>query len=548
MRKIKQMVKYYEQHGTRNISKRALQRFNERVLRIYDRQFRKQECRIEELNEQRKKQPKIGLISIIIPIYNTEPYMLNELLQSLRHQSYSKFEVVLYDGGSTSLTTLAVLDEISRIDSRFHVIHGKKNLGISGNTNEAIESAHGEYCALCDHDDILSLDALWRIAVCIENESPDLIYTDEDKITNNGRLHVYPHYKPDYCPDTLISDNYFCHLCVIRKALLVEIGGLRSEFDGSQDHDLFIRIAEKTKRIVHLPYTLYSWRENSKSMSHLNMQKCLESSCKAIVEHEARMGRMVSAVPMGKVIRLRYKVDLSCPLEVIIWGETRSECQKCLEEILILHECNNLGSTFVVCQGSEKWRGINKAIKESEASYILIINAKVHGMNSDFIKELLMYAQQDGIAAVTPLLSDRKHRITHGGYAIGMKGIAQCVNERMFMKAGGWHDIMNKVHNVSAISICCCMIKKSDWIGLTEDYHSCLVSIDWSMKVIKAGKRLVYTPHATAIRERTPLLLNGMKRDKEDVERFEKQWGTAIYDPCYSSRFSKQKANYSLNP
>ena len=118
-------------------------------------------------------------------------------------------------------------------------------MGISGNTNEALKLARGEYIALCDHDDLLAPDALWRVAECIAEKQPDVIYSDEDRITQNGRRHMDPHYKPDYCPDNLISDNYICHLAVIRKPLLEEIGGLRSGFDGSQDHDLFLRLAEK---------------------------------------------------------------------------------------------------------------------------------------------------------------------------------------------------------------------------------------------------------------------------------------------------------------
>ena len=546
MSAIERIREYRKSHGTRYTLKRLAQKGRERLIGTYDRRFRREACSREELERQRQHPPAAGLISVVIPIYNTEPHMLGALLDSLKAQSYGDYEAILYDGGSTRPETLAALQAAAEGEPRFRVIHGGENRGISGNTNAAIALARGTYCALCDHDDLLTPDALWRAAECIARGQPDLIYSDEDRITQSGRRHMDPHYKPDYCPDNLVSDNYICHLAVIRKALLEEIHGLRSGFDGSQDHDLFLRLAEKTDRIIHLPYTLYSWRENFGSMSHRNLLRCLENGCRAVEEHEARMGRPVTAVPVHKEIRLWYEIDPSASVEALVWGGDEEECESCLGELAFLTGWGKISGVLITGNGQDKWKMINEAARESEADYLLIIEAGTGGMNRHFLREMIMYAQREDVAAVTPVITDRKQRITHGGYALGMKGIAQCINEGLYRTAGGWHDMMNKVHNVSAVSLCCCMVKRSGWIDLSEEYEGGLVSIDWAMKAREAGKRFILTPQATAIHEPSALLLSGRERNGADAERFRARWGEKIHDPCYSERFSREKANYGL--
>ena len=244
MRAIDRIREYRESHGTAYTLKRLGQKAAQQLLGTYDRRWRQERASEAELLAQRENQPDAGLISVVIPVYNTDPGMLRALLESLRAQTYRNFEAVLWDGGSTRAETLAVLDETAKTQGDgpavFRVIRGEENLGISGNTNEAVKAAKGDYAVLCDHDDLLAPDALWRAAECIAAKRPDVIYSDEDRITENGRRHMDPHYKPDYCPDTLVSDNYMCHMAVIRRDLLEETG-LRSGFDGSQDHDLFLR-------------------------------------------------------------------------------------------------------------------------------------------------------------------------------------------------------------------------------------------------------------------------------------------------------------------
>ena len=332
MRAIDRIREYRKSHGTAYTLKRLSQKAAQQLLGTYDRRWKQERATESELQFQRENQPDAGLISLVIPVYNTDPGMLSALLDSIRSQTYRNFEAVLWDGASTRPETIAVLEETARTDPRFRVIRGEENKGISGNTNEAVKLAKGEYTALCDHDDLLAPDALWRTAECIAANHPDVIYSDEDRITENGRRHMDPHYKPDFCPDNLVSDNYICHMAVIRHELLEETG-LRSGFDGSQDHDLFLRLTEKTEKIEHIPYVLYSWREVFSSKSHRDLWTCLENGCRASVEHERKLGRKAAAVPVNKEIRLWYEITANVTVEAIIHGKSEEECRECLAEL-----------------------------------------------------------------------------------------------------------------------------------------------------------------------------------------------------------------------
>ena len=532
MKIIARIQDYRQNHGTAYTLRRLGQKAAQQLLGTYDRRRRKETVTDTELEEQRKHQPGAGLISVVIPVYNTDPGMLNALLDSLQNQSYLNFEAVLYDGASTRTETLRILEDRSKTEPRFRVIRGEENKGISGNTNEAVKLARGEYIALCDHDDLLSPDALWQAAKRIEEKQPDMIYSDEDRITQNGRRHMDPHYKPDYCPDNLVSDNYICHLAVIRKSLLEETGGLRSGFDGSQDHDLFLRIAEKTNRIEHIPRVLYSWREVFSSASHRDLYTCLENGCRAAVEHEAALGRQAEAVPVNGVIRLWYTIPEGASVEALVHGDSEEECQECLGELQFRTDWPRLTGSILVAPEDERLPLINEAARTSSADYLLILDARATEMNRYFIREMLMYAQRDDVAGVTGVLTDRKKRITHGGFVLGTAYCAQCINEGRYITAGDWYDMMNKVHNVSAVSLCCLLVKRQNWMDADEGFRGGLAAADLGLRQRETGKWFVFTPHAQAQLEPCAMLLTGKERDPRDIEHYREKWGSTVSDPC----------------
>jgi hypothetical protein len=249
-------------------------------------------------------------------------------------------------------------------------------------------------------------------------------------------------------------------------------------------------------------------------------------------------------VPVNKEIRLWYEIPADAAVEAIVHGESEEECRECLGELQFRTDWPKLSGSLVTGGEEERIGMINEAAATSKADYLLILDAGVTDMNRYFIREMLMYAQRDDVAGVTGVLTDRKGRITHGGFAVGMEHTAQCINEGMYYRAGGWHDMMNKVHNVSAVSLGCLMAKRANWLPLDEGFRGGLASVDLGLRQRHYERWFVFTPHAKAELAPNHLLLSGTERNAADEALFEQKWGKTVHDPCYSGRFGKKKANY----
>lgn len=491
---IRRVAGYVCRYGVRHTLRRAGELLRERVLHSYDRVCIASDPTQAELAAQRTHQPDAGLISVVIPVYNTRPVFLRTLAESLTAQTYQAWEAILFDGSDRE-DTIQALDALQ--DSRIRVIHGERNFGLAGNTNEAIRHSSGAWVALCDHDDTLPPDALWHIAKAIEAEQPDMIYSDEDKLTEDGRYRTDPHQKPDFCPDNLRSGNYICHLMAIRKSLLVELGGLRPEFDGSQDHDLTMRIVEKTDRICHIPRVLYHWRTVGTSMSHQRLAQCQDAAARAVSEHIGRMGNPGRCTVENGFLRLKYDVDPSLRVKII-----------------------------PVAEGAE-YAAMNRAASEAEEDVLLFMHESVTDLSADFVHELLMYAQRDDVGAVTPMLTNRRGRVTHAGFCL-TEGDVRIRSAGLPWHAGGWHNLNRISHNVAAVSAACLMIRRDHFIPFDESWNDGLGAVDWCLRLRERGLRCVYTPHARAVCENAVLL-----RKWHDLPRLMQTW-PEMKDPCMS--------------
>ena len=478
MKKTERLKEYIETHGAGYTARRLAEKAGQELLGTWDRQWKKEKVTGEEWRRQREAQPEAGLISVVIPVYNTRARFLRELMDSLRGQSYENWEAVFYDGGSTLAETREALDRGAAEEKRFRVIHAEENRGIAGNTNAAIALARGEYIALCDHDDVLTPDALWRMGEAIAREHPDLLYSDEDMMTENGRHHMDPHRKPDFQPETLAADNYLSHLGVIRAEILREAGGLREGYDGSQDHELYLRIAQRTRKIVHVPYILYTWRKLSSSLSRQHLDQCLWAGCRANMDLSPIP---VTAVPVEQKIRLWYDFPRNASVEAVIFCSDEEGCRDALADLQAQAPWPNLKAALAVTGLENLEETLNQAAEESRADYLLFLDAAGMVETRHFFRELLMYAQMDGVAGVTPVLTDRKGRITFGGWVRGR-------NDQMGLKngAGGPRDRMNKVHNVDGVSPACLMVRRDQFVPFGTR---------------NPAMRYVYTPHAVFLCE-----------------------------------------------
>lgn len=464
MRLIRRCSAYVRMHGAGYTLHRLGEMVCTHLLRTDDRAFRQQCASAQELAFQRANLPGELLLSVVIPVYNTRADFLQALTDSLLAQSYPHWEACLCDGGSTRAETLHALRHLQQGDPRFRILFSPKNGGISGNTNEAAAMAQGEYIVLCDHDDVLAPDALWRVAQTLARSSPDLLYTDEDKLSSSGQYHTDPHRKPDFCPDNLRSANYICHMTVIRRTLWTRIGGLRSSFDGSQDHDLMLRVSECTNNIVHLPLILYHWRTFRHSMSHERLQTCLNAAARAVEAHMTRIGYPGTCRVEDGVLRLRYDVADASVAH------------------LVISEDDPVGS-------------INRQAAAATQDMLLFTLSGLPEPDEDGLREMMMYAQRRDVAAVTPLIQDRRGRVLHAGYDLLSDGTVQSRNAGLPSRAGGWHGLNRTSYNVSAVSPACFLIRREAFQPLDASLPLHQSMVQWCLAQSQRGLYHVFTPH-----------------------------------------------------
>ncbi len=531
---------YSEDNGMRYAVRRAGEKAAERVNRGWDKTWRLISADDETLQRQRDAQPDAGLISVAIPVYNTDPDMLLALAESLTAQTYQRWEACMFVAGD-SIPTEEALSRIAGMDPRLRILHGSVNEGIAGNTNHAVGMSMGDWVALCDHDDLLPPEALWMVASEIAKGDADVIYTDEDRIDPAGRVHSEPHLKPDFAPDTLRSMNYICHLMAVRRTLLEEVGGERTGFDGSQDHDLALRLAEKTARFRRVPVVGYHWRIVENSVSHLHADRCLEASARAVAEHMERTGWYGTAEPYKGVLRLRYELrDLAAAVFVTAASEQEAlPCVKALKAVLPERV------TVAAAVGADRFAAMNRAAARSDAALIMFVDASVRGFTPGFFEELAMYAQRTDVGMVTPMLVNGSGRITHAGFIVNASGGLRCRNQGLPREAGGHYRLNHVSHNVGAVSPACFMVRRSEWLPLDPAYHTAFATADACMAMNAKGLHHVFTPHAQAVcTGPEELLLLKEERNADDRLLFNRHWGDTP-DPCWNPLLRNDRGDLS---
>ena len=327
------------------------------ILLDYQKWIEENEPNEEELEEQRKTkfefEPKI---SLLVPLYKTPRKFFEELVECLKQQTYSNWELCLGDG--TPKENEGIKDIIES-DERIKYKALNENKGIAGNTNECIKLATGDFIALFDHDDLLPTFSLYEVVKAInENPEVEFLYSDEDKITTMDKPRFDPYFKPDFAPDTLRANNYICHFSVFKKE---KLGGERSEFDGAQDYDLILRMSEETSNIVHIPKILYHWRvhENSTAKAGETAKPyAYEAGIKVLQAHLKRVG-LKGTVEHGETLgayRIKYEVEGNPKVSIVIPNKDYiSTLKVCLKSIIKLTTYKNY-EIVIVENNSEKDR------------------------------------------------------------------------------------------------------------------------------------------------------------------------------------------------
>lgn len=527
------------------------------------------------------------LISIVIPLYCTLLPYLKELLESVRRQSYENWQLCLADGSPDDKAKEFIEKHYGR-EKRIVYRKLEENGGISANTNEAVALAAGEYLMLCDHDDTLEPDALYEIVKAINDTGADVLYTDEDKVSMDGRHYFDPNFKPDFNLFRLRENNYICHIFVVKKSLTDETGLLRSEFDGAQDFDFILRCCEKAQKITHIPKVLYHWRCHMDSTAADPSSKAYayEAGRKAVREHYQRLGidAKVEMTERPGWYRSHVKVqgnplisviipnkDHTDDLELCLFSMTRKSTYRNYE-ILIVENNSEKEETFeyyrklpdrypkarvLTWEKEFNYSAINNfAAKEAKGEYLLFLNNDVEILTPDWMEEMLQNCQQENVAAVGAKLYYPDDTIQHAGVVLGLGGIAGHIMCRASKEDPGYFGRMISVQEISAVTAACMMVKKSDFDavgGLDETFQVAFNDIDLCMKFRAAGKKIIFTPYAELYHyesksrglEDTPE--KQFRFDKE-VKRFQEKWAQQLEmeDPYYSPNLSVTEGDCSL--
>lgn len=582
---------YYREKGLTALLKKIIKKILGKDRPInYNIWIKKHLPSLDELNQQKEvKFHYRPLISIIVPLYKTPEKYLKEMIESVRRQTYENWELILSDGSGHESILKKTLSLLEKEDTRIKVVHSDKQLNISQNTNRALENAKGDFLIFLDHDDILTEHALYE-CVRVLNQYPDVdvIYSDEDKMSMNGKKFFQPHFKPDFNIDLLTSVNYICHLFCVKRLLQTKIGNMREEFDGAQDYDFVLRCVEQAEKIYHIPKILYHWRcsENSTAENPESKMYAFDAGRRAIQEHYNRVG-IQAYVEMGEYLglyRTRYILEEKPKVSIIIPNKDHIEdLDRCISSIesktsyenyeYIIVENNSVEEeTFfyynnleeknprvrvVYYKGDFNYSAINNfGAQYADGEYLWLLNNDTSVINNDCIEELLGYCSRDDVGIVGARLYYEDDTIQHAGVVIGFGGIAgHCFVQQPKDSTGYCHRIIC-AQDYSAVTAACMMIKKSvfdDVGGLSEDLKVAFNDIDFCMKVRTSGKLIVYNPYAELYHfesksrglEDTP---EKIQRFQNEIKLFSEKWPDILKngDPFYNPNLTLDSQDFSL--
>ena len=523
------------------------------------------------------------VISVLMPVYNTPETWLRKAIDSVLAQLYPNWELCIADDASTLPHVRRILKEYEGQDSRIRVVWRESNGHISASSNSALELVQGDFIAMLDHDDEISEHALYLVAEEL-NHKPELdfLYSDQDKIDTNGRRYD-PYFKPDFNPDLLRSQNYVDHLAVFRTSIVREIGGWRTEFDGSQDYDLVLRFIERTtpSRICHIPYVMYHWRAVSGSIaSHVSEKNYAPiRSRQALAEHLGRMGvhaQVTSDFPEYSIHRVSYPLPKKKPLvSVIIPTKDGLEfLSRCVDgvlnktdydniEVIIVDNRSNKQETFDYFKhiaSDERVRILNYdhlfnystinnyAVSQARGNVIALLNNDVEVINSDWLTEMVSQALRPEIGAVGARLYYSDDTIQHAGVFLGYKGRAghMCrYASRHWM--GHWARTV-LVQNLTAVTAACMVLRRDvfEEIGGFDEQRLTITfnDVDLCLRIFEKGYRNLYTPHAELYHFESKT--RGTLAFQSEEDYFANKWKHLIdNDPAYNPNLTLEAEDLS---
>lgn len=537
-------------------------------------------------------------ISILVPLYNTPEPFLRDMITSVLNQTYQNWELCLADGSDAEHGEVGrICREYLEKDSRIVYQKLLKNEGISGNTNECLKLATGEYIGLFDHDDILHPSTLYEYVKAVNEQDADYIYCDETTF-KNGDINkmLTMHFKPDYAVDNLRANNYICHFSVFAKRLLEGEELFRSRFDGSQDHDMILRMTDRAKHIVHIPKLLYYWRCHEGSVaSGIDAKPYVVAAAKgAVADHLRRHGfthfQITSTRAFETIFKIRYEIIGDPMISIVIPNKDHAaDLKRCITsilekstyenyEIVIVENGSETKEIFdyytslkeydnirvVTYEKPEGQNGFNYSavnnfgVKQTKGDYILLLNNDTEVITVNWMEELLMYAQREDVGAAGAKLYYGNKTIQHAGVVLQL-GAHRTAGHSHYGQSRenlGYMGRLCYAQNVSAVTGACLLVKKSlfeEVGGLDESFAISLNDVDFCLKLREKGLLNVFTPFAELYHYES--VSRGLDDSGEKAERynresahFREKWKTVLEkgDPYYNPNFSLDRSDFAL--
>lgn len=550
-------------------------------------------------DERKRQQETIFMrpvkISILVPLFNTPIDFLTEMMDSVLHQTYENWELCLADGSDSGHSEVGkkCLEYVQN-DGRKRIVYKKldQNEGISGNTNACLKLATGEYIGLFDHDDILHPCALYEYVKAINEQGADYLYCDETTF-KSGDINkmLTMHFKPDYAPDNLRANNYICHFSVFAGELLDGTDLFRTKFNGSQDHDMILRLTDRAKKVVHIPRLLYYWRSHAGSVASGIEAKpyAINAAKGAVSEHLRQHGfehfKIESTRAFDTIFRIRYQILGNPKVSIVIPNKDHLEdLKRCVTSIIerstydhyeiIIVENNsekkeifdyykeledNNKITIVTYEKAFNYSAVNNlGVKYATGDYIVLLNNDTEVISVNWMEELLMYAQREDVGAVGAKLYYADKTIQHAGVVIGL-GAHRTAGHTHYKQPRqnlGYMGRLCYAQNVSAVTGACLMVKKclyEELSGLDENFRISLNDVDFCLRLREKKLLNVFTPFAELYHYES--ISRGLddqgekaQRYNKESERFRNKWKEVLEqgDPYYNPNFSLDRSDFSL--
>jgi len=528
-----------------------------------------------------QRQPRI---SIVMPVYNTVAAELQEAVESVLAQSYANWELCISDDASPEPHVREILHGFAAQDARIKTAFRSERGGISQNANTALAHATGEYVCFLDHDDTLARHALAYVCEALDrNPGAELIYSDEDKIDRSGKR-FDPFFKPDWSPDLLLSENYICHLLVLRRDLREKIGSFDPECDGSQDYDLILRATEQATNITHIPKVLYHWRAGAASTASTieNKEYALTSAQKALRKHCERAGGSARIEPGGIVgrWRARYPIPEGTRVSIIIAAGGKVDVLRAnidsifskttykFFEVVVIDNSRQNAIEKLVHELQEDGRALryidwrnnpfnysiinNTAARQCGSPILLFLNDDTSVIAPGWLEAMLELVVRPEVGAVGAKLLYPNGRIQHAGVVMGLYDNCGHAFKGLDGKTGHYFDFSDVIRNVCAVTGACLMTRANvfrDAGGFDEsEFAVAFNDIDLCLKIGALGYRVLYTPYALLYHhEAFSKTSKDLIPHPREVDAMRAKWGQVIgADPFYNPNLTRNDEDFSL--